>query len=101
MDLKGADRERVRDCLSGRYEKSPHQIHLKGIMLGQTFEELCWKVGSYPFKDRVQFNLTFETQGYRNSDYFSDKELAHLVLLHDGICRNGFKNVLIGSKWNG
>ena len=98
MDLRGADRERVRDTLRGKYDKSPHQIHLKGIRSEQKLEELCWKVGSYGFKDRVQFNMTFEAQGYREGGYFSDKELAGFVSLHDQLCKNGFKNLLIGSK---
>jgi len=98
MNLRGADRERVREWFRSRYDKSPHQIHIKGIRSEQTLEELCWKVGSYPFKDRVQFNMTFEAQGYGEGGYFRDKELANLVLLHHQLCRNGFKNVLVGSK---
>ena len=70
-------------------------------MLGQTFEELCWKLGSYGFKDRVQFNMTFDAQGYENGGYFRDKELAGLVMLHDRIYSNGFKNLLVGSKSKG
>jgi hypothetical protein len=42
--------------------------------------------------------MTFEAQGYREGGYFSDKELAGLVSLHDQLCKNGFKNLLIGSK---
>jgi len=101
MDLKGADRERVGEWFRGRYDKSPHQIHIKGIRSEQTLDELCWKVGSYGFKDRVQYNMTFDAQGYREGGYFSDKELARLVLLHDQLCKKGFKNLLIGSKGKG
>jgi len=98
MNLKGAERERVREWFRSRYDKSPHQIHIKGIRSEQTLEELCWKVGSYGFKDRVQFNMTFDAQGYENGGYFRDKELARLVLLHDRLYHNGFKNLLIGSR---
>ena len=101
MDLKGADRERVGEWFRGRYDKSPHQIHIKGIRSEQSLEELCWKVGSYGFKDRVQFNMTFESQGYRDGGYFSDKELGRLVLLHDNLRCNGFKSLLVGSKSKG
>ncbi|MCP4780401.1 MAG: hypothetical protein GY877_06500, partial [Hyphomicrobium sp.] len=101
MDLRGVDREKVRDWLRGKYSKSPHQIHLKGIRADQTLEALCLRVGSYPFKDRVQFNMSFESQGYRDGGYFSDKELAGLVMLQDKICSNGFKNLLVGSKSRG
>jgi hypothetical protein len=97
MDLNGADKEEVKDWLRERYNKSPRQFEVRGIRPDQTLEELSWRVGSYGFKDRVQFNMSFESQGYRDGSYFSDKELGGLVSLHDQLCRNGIKNLLIGS----
>ncbi len=101
MDLRGVDREKVRDWLRHKYDKSPRQIEVRGIWPDQTLDDLCNKVGAYPFKSRTQYNFTFEAQGYIDGSYFSDTELANLVLLHHGICCNGYKNLLIGSKVNG
>jgi len=101
LDLNGLDRGEVKDWLRDRHNKSPRQVEVRGIRLDQTLPDLCRKIGSYPFKDRVQYNMSFEAHGYRDGRYFSDLELANLLLLHGGVCRNGFKNLLIGSKWNG
>jgi hypothetical protein len=96
LDLNGAEASEVNYWLETRYNQ-PRQVYCKGApQFGQTLDDLCWKLGSYPFKDRVQFNMTFESQDYRNGGYFSNSELSRLVLLHDKICRNGFKNLLIG-----
>jgi hypothetical protein len=71
---------------------------VRSIRKDQSLEELAFKLGSYPFKDRVQFNMSFETQSYKTGRYFSDQELGRLVLLHHHLGTNGFKNLLIGSN---
>lgn len=97
-DLNGCNLKDVNYWLASRYNKTPRQIHSIGIKAEQTIDDLCWKVGSYPFKDRVQFNMTFESQDYRNGGYFNNFELSKLMLLHDQICRNGVKNLLVGGS---
>ena len=77
LDLNGEAADKVESWLTRRISKAERQIHWKRIWQDQTLEDLCWKLGSYPFKDRVQFNTTFELQDYRNGGYFSDSREAY------------------------
>lgn len=99
IDLNGTKREDVTAWLSQRYNRAPCQVHWQGIQAGQSFEDLSRKIGSYPFKDRVQFNMSFQSQDYRHGKYFDNRELGNLVLLYDQIGgKGGMKMILIGSK---
>jgi hypothetical protein len=98
VDLKKIPRDQFTGRLRELCNKADRQVDVRSIRKDQSLEELAFKLGSYPFKDRVQFNMSFETQSYKTGRYFSDQELGRLVLLHHHLRTNGFKNLLIGSN---
>jgi hypothetical protein len=98
VDLNGASASEVSDWLRDRHNRAPRQVRMQATHDNQSLDKLCWKVASYPFKDRVQFNMSFETQGYRKGTYFNDKDLARLVLAYSELSSNGYKHLLVGSK---
>ena len=77
---------------------APYQVKFDRIYKDQPFDELSFKLGSYPFKDRVQFNLSFDTHSYEHGPYFCDRDLARFVLLYKRMSNKGFKTMLLGSK---
>ncbi len=56
-------------------------------------DNLAWKLSSYPFKDRVQFNKTFKTGDYEGGGFIPDMQLTRFVQIHDTL---GKKVFLIG-----
>jgi hypothetical protein len=95
VDLNGFDESKFHKLLRKRWGKHRHQIDVAPMKDNQTLHDMAWKVGSYPFKDRVQYNLRMETDGYKDGRYFSDRMLAELVRLHDQIGPNG---LLLGTN---
>jgi hypothetical protein len=113
VDLNGHSEVEFKRWLRRRkvWKKHPRQIDVSSIWSSKTqltmsgkhtsyenmgqkaLDDLAWKLGSYPFKSRVQFNHTFRTDDYKDGSYIPDKELARLVHYHDTI---GKKVLLIG-----
>ena len=101
VDIEQYEDVLVRDWFANEFSKAPRQAYCTRTRKDQTLDDMCWKIGSYPFKDRVQHNLTFTTDGYTKGSYFTDRQLSMLVMAYDSLCRNGFKNLLIGARPKG
>jgi hypothetical protein len=60
----------------------PRQVDVKPTFKGQPLEEKVWKLSSYCFKNRTQFNDTFETRDFELGKDFTNEELGKLVSLY-------------------
>jgi hypothetical protein len=103
-DLKDIPQDRFYGRVYRHYNKAPKQAYFSKTHADQSsFEDMCWKMGSYLFKSRVQFNMSFDSQGYRDERYFSDYDLSNLVMIYSWVMSNGpvnrgNKSLLIGAN---
>lgn len=74
----GEDEKKLRDWLKGKY---PHhrQTKIQKLRKDRSIDENLVKICSYPFKNRHQYNLTYDTDGYVDGRYIGPVELSFLV----------------------
>lgn len=67
--------------------KYPHhrQRRFDSLYKDQSIAESFSKLSSYPFKDRVTYNLKFATDGFKNEFYIEPDPLAFLVNCYKAI----------------
>lgn len=97
IDVNFCDAVGIRRSLTKQFP-GPYMVRLQRTHFNQELKELAWKLGSYPFKDRVQYNHSFQTSAFLLGDYLSDVSLCSLVKLYSECSDNGYKCLLIAAK---
>lgn len=92
MDLGDESEDTWRRRLERRGFRFHRQLRFDRLHEKQTMHDMARKLGSYPFKDRVRFNVMDRTEGYQTGSYFTNSQLARLVMLHDDI---GHRSLMI------
>lgn len=96
LDLNETDEEEFKNWVSSRWNCHRNQTEVKRLQKGQSLEEMTKKVSSYGFKNRIQYNLSFATKGYKKGVWFSNENLGTLAGIYDRIGNRGYKSLLIG-----
>ena len=96
VDLNGTDGVEFKKWVGNRWSCHNNQTEVKRLNKGQSLENMAKKVSSYGFKNRIQYNLTFKTKGYKEGVWFTNENLGTLAGIYDGIGNRGYKSLLIG-----
>lgn len=96
VDLNGADGDDFNNWVGGRWNSHSNQTEVKRLNKEQSLEDMAKKVSSYGFKNRVQYNLSFTTKGYKKGVWFTNENLGTLAGIYDRIGNRGYKSLLIG-----
>ena len=96
VDLNGTDGSEFRRWVRNRWHAHGKQTEVKCTNKGQTLTNMAKKISSYGFKNRVQYNLSFLTNGYKKGVWFKNEHLGMLVGIYDRIDGRGYKGWLIG-----
>ena len=98
VDVAGYDVRQVRSWFEKQYGSHPRQIQLKYTERKQPASEKIRKIASYAFKNRLQYNTSFETRGYETGAFFSNRDAGRLIKLYQDYTssRSGsYKSLLI------
>jgi len=96
VDLNGTDDVEFRGWVRSRWNKHHRQTNVQRTRSNQSLENMAKKISSYGFKNRVQYNLTFDTDGYKRGVWFKNNRLGALSSIYDRIGGRGYKGLLIG-----
>lgn len=98
LDCGDYPTEEIRLWFKNKFYGDPRLAFCMKTRADQTLEQTCLALGSYPFKDRVQYNPTFQSPDYQWGRYFTDECLADFVKLHDVLMnKQGVRCLLIYS----
>lgn len=102
---KGVDSEFIEvpvsplSILKKHYNRVPGQLHVQPLRKDQSPNNAIRKLSSYPFKNVYRYKYTHTGSDYANGEYFTNQELARLVMIQDKIRGGrGYKGLLIYNK---
>ncbi len=97
VDLNGVDDQAFRKWMRNRHNTHhTNQVDVRRRRSNQSLENMIKKLSGYGFKNRAQYNLSFDTDGYKKGNWFTDEDLATLAFIYDGVGNKGYKHLLIG-----
>tara|TARA_Y100000034_G_scaffold135629_1_gene208336 strand:+ start:556 stop:1479 length:924 start_codon:yes stop_codon:yes gene_type:complete len=96
VDLNGVDGDQFKEWVRRRWNADGRQTRIQLTDSSQSWREMVSKIASYGFKNRVQYNLTFETNDYLKGKWFKNEDLAELVMIYDGLRNKRNNGLLIG-----
>jgi hypothetical protein len=96
VDLNGTDEVEFNKWVRNRWNSHSNQTEVKRTNKGQTLKNMAKKISDYGFKNRVQYNLSFETNGYKRGIWFNNNHLGTLAGIYDRMDGRGYKGLLIG-----
>lgn len=82
LDLVDEDEAVVKSWLKSRWSDHSKQVDVRVTEKGQPLEDKIWKMCSYCFKNRTQFNDTFVTRDFELGKDFTNEQLGKLVTLY-------------------
>jgi hypothetical protein len=91
VDRTDHDVPEMRKWFSGNYDKHQRQVELKFTRSDQAASTKIWKLASYGFKNRLQYNTSFETRGYETGAFFANKDAGRLIKLYQDF--NGLSSI--------
>jgi hypothetical protein len=95
VDLNSVRDEAFKKWVRDRWSKHNRQTDVKRIRKNQKLSDMIAKVSDYGFKNRSQYNLSFETLDFKKGKWFKDADLGRLAAIYDGIGKRGYSSLLI------
>ena len=99
VDLADVDPMQFHDWIHRRWSL-PHQTRLSMTYHPdkQEMDSKLYKLASYCFKNRLEYNFSDETNGWEESERIPNGELADMVRIYDRLSGRGFNGWLLGCK---
>ena len=99
VDVADVDAEEFHNWVHSRWSL-PHQARLSTTYSPskQSLEKKLYKLASYCFKNRLEYNFSDETSGWEDSERIPYGELADMVRIYDHLSGKGLSGWLLGCK---
>lgn len=92
VDVGDTDAQKIRRWWTKRFSKHHRQVEFKSTHEGQKVEKKLYKMASYGFKDRLEYNPSFATSGWEHGRKFTNNDAAKLIRLYQDV---GAKRLII------
>lgn len=99
VDVADLDADAFHEWVHARWSL-PHQARLSTTYHPdkQSLETKLYKLASYCFKNRLEYNFSDETSGWEDSERIPYGELADMVRIYDRLSGKGLNGWLLGCK---
>jgi hypothetical protein len=98
MDLNEVCEKEFKKWVQNRWSCHPRQTRIQRRISGQSLKDMSDNISKYGFKNRNQYNLSFESHGYLKGKWFKDEYLGKLAMVYDCVGKRGYSSLLISTK---